>query len=113
MWSDHIAGSPLRPGGAPSTRDRAPSGGRAVRQGGQRLLQAFRRRIGYSVSRRSCKPRRSKERFMPTASALVQRLHTVGRDLSTSLASQIVALGPETTPLLLGLLEEHPPAGTR
>ena len=44
---------------------------------------------------------------MPTASALVQRLRTVGSDLPRSLAAQIVALGPHATPLLLRLLEAN------
>jgi HEAT repeat protein len=43
-----------------------------------------------------------------TASALVQRLRTVGSDLPSFLAAQIVALGREAAPLLLGLLDGRP-----
>jgi hypothetical protein len=43
-----------------------------------------------------------------TASALVQRLRTVGSDLPRPLAKQILALGPDATALLLGLLDERP-----
>jgi hypothetical protein len=43
--------------------------------------------------------------FVPTASALVQRLRTVGSDLPRSLAAKIVALGPSVAPLLLRLLD--------
>ncbi|HMJ51211.1 MAG TPA: hypothetical protein VK540_04025 [Polyangiaceae bacterium] len=43
-----------------------------------------------------------------TASKLVQRLHTVGSDLPSSLAAQIVALGGDATPLLLPLLDQRP-----
>lgn len=42
---------------------------------------------------------------MPTASALVQRLRTIGSDLPRSLAAKIVALGPGVAPLLLRLLD--------
>jgi hypothetical protein len=48
---------------------------------------------------------------MPSASALVQRLHKVGGDLPHTLARQIVALGREATPLLLGVLDERPVTG--
>ena len=44
---------------------------------------------------------------MSTASTLVQRLHTAGSDLPTSLATRIVALGSEVAPLLLRLLDGH------
>jgi hypothetical protein len=47
---------------------------------------------------------------VPTATALVQRLRTVGSDLPHTLSSQIVALGREATPLLLRLLTETPVA---
>jgi hypothetical protein len=53
--------------------------------------RAFREPIGYRIDVR--------------ASALVQRLLTVGSDLPTRLAAQIVALGQDATPLLIGLLE--------
>jgi hypothetical protein len=46
-----------------------------------------------------------------TASSLVQRLHTAGSDLPTSLAARIVALGSLVTPFLLRLLDEHAPNG--
>jgi hypothetical protein len=45
---------------------------------------------------------------VPTPSALVQRLRTVGSDLPRPLAKQIVALGPDATALLLRLLDERP-----
>jgi hypothetical protein len=40
------------------------------------------------------------------ASALVQRLRTVGSDLPNHLAEQILALGRDASPLLLGLLDD-------
>jgi HEAT repeat protein len=47
---------------------------------------------------------------MATASSLVLRLQTVGSDLPSSLAAQIVSLGSETIPLLLRVLDERPVA---
>ena len=45
-----------------------------------------------------------------TASTLVKRLRTVGSDLPSSLAAQIVALGGGVTPFLLALLDDRPAA---
>jgi hypothetical protein len=75
------------------------------------VASATRRRPARAEPGRAPAPAFLTEDVVPTASALVQRLRTVGSDLPRSVAKQIVALGADATPLLLCLLEGRPLTG--